>query len=232
METRNKNTPMMSILLTLPLFQGLTLEQLMLVLEKAVPEFLNLSDEPIMFSGDRHSRILLILKGTVMRRYTEPQGLCTLRETLREGDIIEFTSLFGKTTFVTADYYAEGDVTLLAFDKQYLFTVFNRFEVIQMNLLNLFCARAQALQAKHTPQVGRTIAERFLHLIDDLADTPYGKKELAVSRTDLATLLDLSRRPMSAEMVVWEQAGLVQLSYAQIVIPDLPLFRRSVMASN
>lgn len=230
MESNAPQTPMMSTLLALPLFQGLTLEQLMRVLEKAVPEFIYLSDEPILLRGDRHKRILLILKGRISRRHTDAQGVCTLHETLREGEMIEFTSLFGKSTLVGADYYAEGEVTLLAFDKQYLFTVFNRFDIIQMNLLNLCCARTQALQAKLTAKVGDTVAERFLHLVDTLSDNPYGEKVLAVSRAALADLLGVSRRPMSTEIVKWEQAGLIRLYYAQILIPDLPTFRSAVLS--
>ena len=229
MERKTKNTSMMSTLLTLPLFQGLTLEQLVLLLEKAVPEFIYLTDEPILLHGERHNRILLILNGNVLRHYTHPQGGCSLRETMHEGDIIELTSLFGKSTQLKADYAAQGEVTLLAFDKRYLFTVFNRFDIIQMNLLNLCCARSQTLQDKLTSSVGGTLGERFCHLVDTLSDSPSGAKELTVSRVRLAELLGVSRRPMSAEISTWEEAGLVSSSYAQIFIPDLPHLRQALL---
>lgn len=221
----------MSSLLTLPLFQGLTKEQLMNLLEKAIPEFISVTDEPILRRGDRHDRILLILKGRVTRSYTGPSR-CTLRELLCEGDIIEFTSLFGKSTRVLADYSAEGEVCLLAFDKRYMFTVFNRFDIIQLNMLNLYCAHAQALHSKLTAAVGNSLASRFCHLVDTLSDNSYGPKQLIVPRTRLAELFGCSRRPMSAQIVAWENAGLVKVAYGQILIPDLSHLRQVLMAKE
>lgn len=226
METKTKNTPMMSSLLGLSLFQGLTQEQLMSLLEKAVPEFITLTDEPILCRGDRHDRILIILKGTVTRSFTDSSCRCTLTEQMHEGDIIEFTSLFGRSILSRADYRAQGEVTLLAFDKKYMFTTFNRFEIIQMNMLNLYSARVQALQSKLTTNVGTSLGERFCHLVDALSDNSYGQKALIVSRVHLAELLDCSRRPMSAQIVAWQKAGLVELAYGQIIIPDLPRLRQ------
>ena len=215
------DTPMMSMLLTLPLFCGLTMEQLMSLLEKAVPEFITLTDVPILRRGERHSRLLFILQGTVTRQYTDPSGRCTLCEPLHEGDIVEFASLFGRGVLALADYYAEGEVRLLAFDKQYLFSVFNRYDIVQMNILNLCCAHADVLHAKLTTFPGDALERRFCHLVEAFSVTTHNPKRLKVPRTQLAELLGCSRRPMSERIAAWEKEGLVQTAYGEIIITNL-----------
>lgn len=216
-----ETTSMMSTLLTTPLFQGLTTDELMQLLERVSPDFLHYCDEPIVRQGEHHTRLLYVLHGTVHRSMQLPDIPFCFTEELGEPGIIEFSSLFGRTTILPASYYAVGDVTLLAFDKTVLFNTFGHFDIIQLNLLNILCSYIQAYTRKQMSlPSGENIPQRFCRLIDNLSLKPTGAKRLDIARTTLAAVLDCNRRTMSQQLVEWEKAGLLKLSYASIEIPE------------
>ena len=223
---------MMSTLLSTPLFQGLTMDELMKILEQVRPDFIRVSDTYILHRGEQASRLVYILSGRVWREVTAADDSFRFAEIQDVGTYIELSTLFGRDTTLRADYLAEGEVTLLAFDKKYLFSVFNHFDIVQLNLLNLlnlFCAQTQAIYDRQMPSLkaGRPAIDDamralFCRFIRTLSEHPWGEKRLDVTRVELARLLGCSRRRMSDEIGRWERQGLVTLAYSRIIIPDLP----------
>ena len=63
--------------------------------------------------------------------------------------------------------------------------------------------------------------ELFCHFVRSLCENPRGEKQLKMTRDDLALQLGCNRRRMSELIVSWQKAGLANLSYSQIAIPDL-----------
>ena len=214
-------TSMMSTLLSIPLFQGLTMDELMTLLEQVRPDFLHFEDEYFLRQGERHTQLLYILNGHVIRERKESHGNYLFSEVIEEGSFIEISSLFGRDISLRASYGAKGEVTLLAFDKSYMFNVFGRFSIVQLNLLNLYCAHSQALLENHIPPLGDDIRTRFCHLVRNLCESPFGEKQLKITRVNLARLLGCNCRRMSEEITCWQRAGLVSLTYGGLDIPDL-----------
>jgi len=212
---------MMSTLLSIPLFQGLTKDELINLLEKVRPDFLHFQDEYILHQGDNHLQLLIILKGVVRRELAAADDTYQFRESMEESSIIEISTLFGRNTALRASYYAEGEVSLLAFDKNYLFSVFGHFDIVQLNLLNYFCAHAQTIYERQAARSAGSIKGIFCHFIRNLSESPHGEKQLHITRINLAELLGCNRRRMSEEIAQWEREGLLSLSYGNIVIPDL-----------
>jgi len=216
-------TPMMSTLLSIPLFQGLTMDELLRLLEQVRPDFLHFADSDcIARQGERHSRLLYSLQGSVVREHAVQGGRLRLTETMAEGHFIELTSLFGRDTSLRAGYRAKGDVTLLAFDKEYMFSVFGHFSIVQLNLLNLFCAQSQAaLDRLNAPMRGDGLLPLFYRFVANLCETPWGEKMLDVTRVELARLMGCNRRRLSDRVAGWEARGLISIAYGRIVIPDM-----------
>ena len=217
----NMQTSMMSQLLSMPLFQGLTMDELMKLLEQVRPDFLHFEDAYIQRSGERHNRLLYILRGNVVRELSGPGGRFLFTEVLDESTFIEISSLFGRDTSLRASYRAVGEAVLLAFDKSYMFNVFGHFSIVQLNILNLYCAYSQSLLERQSMPIGDEIHTLFCHFIRSLCENPRGEKQLKMTRNDLALQLGCNRRRMSELIVSWQKAGLVDLSYSQISIPDL-----------
>ena len=214
-------TSMMSQLLSMPLFQGLTMDELMKLLEQVRPDFLHFEDDYIQRSGERHNRLLYILRGKVIRELPGPGNRYLFTEVLDESTFIEISSLFGRNTTLRASYRAVGEAVLLAFDKSYMFNVFGQFSIVQLNILNLYCAYAQSLLERQSLPIGDDIHTLFCHFVRSLCENPRGEKQLKMTRDDLALQLGCNRRRMSELIVSWQKAGLVNLSYSQIAIPDL-----------
>ena len=217
----NMQTSMMSQLLSMPLFQGLTMDELMKLLEQVRPDFLHFEDAYIQRSGERHNRLLYILRGNVVRELSGPGGRFLFTEVLDESTFIEISSLFGRDTSLRASYRAVGEAVLLAFDKSYMFNVFGHFSIVQLNILNLYCAYSQSLLERQSMPIGDEIHTLFCHFIRSLCENPRGEKQLKMTRNDLALQLGCNRRRMSELIVSWQKAGLVDLSYSHISIPDL-----------
>lgn len=215
-------TPMMSTLLSIPLFQGLTMDELLRLLEQVRPDFPHFDDSYIARQGERHRQLLYVLSGTVVREQDIQGGSLRLSERLPAGHFIELASLFGRDTSLRASYRAEGDVALLAFDKEFMFNVFGRFSIVQLNLLNLICAQSQsALDRLTAPVRGEGILPRFCRFVANLCETTWGEKQLDVTRVELARLMGCNPRRLSDEMAGWEARGLIIIAYSRIIIPDM-----------
>lgn len=216
-------TSMMSTLLSMPIFQGLTMDELMKLLAQVRPDFLHFEDSTILRQGEHHTRLLYVLRGSVVREMSATQGRYSISEVIDEQTFIEISSLFGRDTALRASYRAQGEVTLLAFDKSYMFNVFGQFSIVQLNILNLYCASTQALSERYdSPPLGEDIHARFCHFVRSQCENPRGEKQLKITRADLAEYLGCNRRRMSEIIVSWQRAGLVTISYGCITIPDLP----------
>ena len=212
---------MMSTLLSMPLFQGLTMDELMKLLEQVRPDFLHFENCEIVHQGERHTQLLYILSGHVERLHADPQARLLFSEELEDADFIEISNLFGRDTTLHSTYRAIGEVTLLAFDKSYMFNVFGHFSIVQLNLLNLYCAQTQALRERFRPLIGDNIHTRFCNFVHSYCENPSGEKQLKITRVDLARLLGCNRRRMSEAIANWQHAGLVTLTYGGIAIHDL-----------
>ena len=218
-------------LLSLSLFQGLTTEQLMDILTKTRIEFVNVKDDYILREGQRHEQMVFVIQGTILREYREEKGLFTFFEEIGT-DIIEPESLFGRDTTLRANYWASGSVTLVVFDKRNLFNVFNHFGIVQINILNSFCATIQSLQQKEFIPSGKNIGTSFCQFVSQLSTHPLGEKKIDITRTDLAVILGCNRRAMSEMLVTLEKEGLISIGYRLLTIPDLEALRQRVAQSD
>lgn len=221
------DSSMTSTLLSLSLFQGLTREELMDILTKTRLEFVNLKDSYVLRQGDRHEQVFFIISGNVVREYKDPEGRFTFCEPVC-GDIIEASSLFGRDTTLRASYRAEGNVTLMKFDKRYLFNVFNHFAIVQLNILNSLCASTQASEEKTFISSGKNIGTSLYQFVTGLSLYHEGAKTLEITRVDLADLLGCNRRAMSDLMTQWDERGIIVIGYRQFIIPSLETLKKII----
>lgn len=206
---------MMRTLLSLPLFQGLTRQELIEIIEKTKLEFVHVADAPVLRQGDHHTHVVHVLGGRVVR--TLRHGALTFSETLSTPALLEPCSLFGRDDTLRASYAVNGPADLLLIDKRYLYTLFNRYVVVQINILNLLSTRAQRLSQRLLPTPCTGIEERLLRLADDLGEQEGSERRLDVSRVQLADMLGVSRRAMSAVIADMQRRRLLRVEYGAII---------------
>ena len=136
-------------LLLLPLFQGLCKEDFTSILEKVRLHFQKYTaGSRIVKQGDYCNNIIFILQGEIRAESVDHTYHYTIHETLESPQIIEPYSLFGMYPQYTASYYAHTNVNAITIDKAYILSELNKYEIFQLNYLNMLSNRAQTIYRK------------------------------------------------------------------------------------
>ena len=204
----------------LPLLIGLSVSELMEILENVKFEF-NKYDEgtTIASQGDRGEKVIYILKGEI----------CVDR---RGGDMI-FTEYVDKTPFLlepenlwgmkqkythTYSFNTEGNTCSI--DKKQLNYLISNYGVMKTNLLSMVCNKLQtANQALQLP-ISNDLETRVIRYFSNNMLTKTGRKSIRVKMNTLADAVDATRLNISKVLNDWQEKNLVKLGRGMIEIPD------------
>ena len=204
----------------LPLLIGLSVSELMEILENVKFEF-NKYDEgtTIASQGDRCEKVIYILKGEI----------CVDR---RGGDMI-FTEYVDKTPFLlepenlwgmkqkythTYSFNTEGNTCSI--DKKQLNYLISNYGVMKTNLLSMVCNKLQtANQALQLP-ISNDLETRVIRYFSNNMLTKTGRKSIRVKMNTLADAVDATRLNISKVLNDWQEKNLVKLGRGMIEIPD------------
>lgn len=208
-------------LLLLPLFQGLSKNEFTSILEKVRFHFLTYQEgETFIRQGEDCHQLCFLLSGTAVVRNTDKEHGYTLSETLASPILIEPQSLFGMQTKYTATYQAQTQVKLLTIDKKYILSELNKYEIFQLNFLNLLSNRVQTAHQKIWNTHVGTLNEKVVHFIALRSQIPGGEKTLQITMEDWAGLIDETRINLSRLLNELQGKGLLQLKRKEFIIPD------------
>lgn len=213
-------TTMYDNLLLLPLFQGLSKNDLTTIIEKVKLHFRAYQQgEVIVKQGESCRQLCFLLDGEVMAKTQDKEHGFSLSEVLRHPYIIEPQSLFGMQTSYTATYCAHTSVHVLTIDKSFIFSELNNHEIFRLNYLNILSNRCQNANLKlwHT-HIG-TLGEKFVNFIALRSQQPDGEKVLQITMEDLANLIHETRINLSRMLNDLQDKGLVKLNRKVISIP-------------
>ena len=213
---------MYDTLLELPLFQGLTKENITSIIEKVKMGFHKYEDrETIVSQNDRCNRLIFILDGKVEITINDEKHNFKIVEEVEGPYIIEPQSLFGMHTNYHASYTATGDVETLNIDKGYILTNLCKYEIFNLNYLNILSNRAQTANNKlWNSHIGCT-KEKLMNFFALRCVIPYGKKTLFITMEDLASLIDDTRINVSRALNEFQEKGILTLGRKKITIEDL-----------
>lgn len=208
-------------LLLLPLFQGLSKNDITSMIEKVKLHFLQYQEgETFIHQGDTCNKLCFLMKGQMRVERQEKEHGYSLSEVIGEPCIIEPQSLFGMHPSYTATYRAHTNVHVLAIDKKYLFTELNKYEIFWLNLLNILSNRCQRSEEKIWNTHIGNLNEKFVNFISTRSQKQTGEKTLHVSMEDLANLINETRINLSRLLNDLQNKGLVQLKRKEIYIPE------------
>lgn len=209
-------------LLLLPLFQGLGKEDFTAILEKVKLHFQKYGPGVcIAHQGDTCRNIIFVLKGEIHSESTDIQHGYTLEETFRSPHVIEPYSLFGMHPQYTASYYTNTDTNIVTVDKSYILSELSKYQIFQLNYLNLLSNRAQTIYRKlWNAHIGNTY-EKITNFLQLRCTNPTGKKILHIRMEDLASLIDDTRINVSKVLNELRDNELITLSRKEIYIPAL-----------
>lgn len=213
---------MYETLLQLPMFQGLSKNDITDILAKVKFHFRKHSPgEQLYRQEERCTQVCFILSGTVVAETLSRDKSYTLCETLPVPHVIELYSLFGINPRYHSSYRVVDDVNTLTIDKQYLLGELNGYVPCGINFSNIISSRAQYLYQRIWSDVTGGLRERFVHFLLLHSLRPAGHKVLHIKMEDLAALLGDSRINVSRLLNSLQDDGLVTLRRKEIEIPAL-----------
>ena len=213
---------MYDTLLELPLFQGLTKENITSIIEKVKMGFHKYeARQNIVLQNDKCNSLIFILEGKVAVTTNDATHGFKIVEEIQAPYIIEPQSLFGMHTKYHASYTAAEDVDILNIDKGYILTNLCKYEIFNLNYLNILSNRAQTANSKlWNSHIGGT-KEKLMNFLALRCVIPYGKKTLYITMEDLASLIDDTRINVSRALNEFQEKGILTLGRKKITIEDL-----------
>lgn len=208
-------------LLLLPLFQGLSKNNLTTIIEKVKFHFHTYEEgETIIRQGDDCRQLCFLMNGEVTAQITDPTHGFSITEVLEAPFNIELYSLYGMHTRYRATYTARTKVNLLTIDKDYIFQELSKYYIFRLNFLNILSNHCQNAQNKLWNTHIGSLSEKFIQFISLRSQTQTGEKTLLITMEDLANLISETRINVSRLLNQLQADGHLTLRRKGMVIHD------------
>ena len=208
-------------LLLLPLFQGLGRQDFTTILGKAKLHFRKYAAGcAIVEQGSKCNAIVFALDGKIVSEKKDEAIGYSLTEYFDAPFVIEPYSLFGMYPSYTATYKALTDVSVVSVEKRDILSVLNKFEIFQINYLNLLSNHAQGLTLRLWNIHSGDAVEKIVNFVRKRCLTPQGEKKLRIRMEDFAGLTGETRMSISKGLNTLKEKKLISLGRKEITIPD------------
>lgn len=215
----NENNSIVDLILGLPLFQGITREQLKLLVERFPFHFLKYSaDEPIVHDGESCRQVKFILTGAVDVITPLPASDIVVSHRLKAPDVLLADRLFGLDICYHGEVSAGGDCSIMQLEKKDFFAMLQSSEVVLLNLLNMLSFRAQqpSIYLRDIDTMG--VEQRLATLVSTTTTRQSTDIVVAGSRMALATLLGSSRAQQHEALARLSNKGVISVDGNEIAV--------------
>lgn len=217
---------MFDTLLQLPLFQGMTLDDLTMIVEKAKMHFEKRKQgELIEQAGTMCDHFTFILKGDVEVTTVSPDGMYAFTEYFSSPYLIEPQSLFGLYTTYVSTVKAVGEVATVRIDKPTIAQVLFNYEIFRLNYQNILSGRAQNLQRRLWATPAKLLRDRMTQFFLIHLERVTGRKIVKVKMENLALILNETRLNVSKVLNQMQDEGILSLHRGEIEIHEASLLQ-------
>lgn len=209
-------------LLQLPLFQGLTQQEISDVLSHVRLDFANYhrGDEVVM--QDEACRTLVyIISGEMTAEYRDPKERFMFMEYLPHLKVIEPYNMFGMHQKFSRTYTFSTEGTTLTIDKQMLLKNLMENDIIKINFMNITSNKYQQLLHLMWDFPDDTPRNKIVKFILSHSIVPKGKKDIQIKMRDLADIIHETRLNVSGALNEMQEEGLVTLQRGGFTIGEL-----------
>ena len=212
---------MFDILMELPLFKGVSKEQMEKTVGSAKFHFLKyLPGSTIFREGDPCTDLAFIISGTVKITIVNPDGRFSVTQSLEARDVISPDFLFGRLTCYPGTIEAVDTVSLLLIPKSDYIKILLSDQVFLFNYLNLLSMNAQkAVEGILAVSTGN-LAERIAFWISALTQPRSFDIELVCRQRDIVGLFGVPRTTLRATLEELKEQGLIDYSLYGIKVKD------------
>lgn len=211
---------MFDTLLSLPLFQGLSNDDLTRILESTHLSFETLPPKSVITHQDELcTGLTFVLSGEVEGLTEAADRSWSVEESLPTPLVLGLDVLYGRARTHQFSVYARTSTRLLNIDKHTVAALTGYFEVFRINVLNtLTTAIAQQRQPLWTP-AATTLEGRIVEFLRLHVHRPAGQKTFHISMRTLGAYLGEDQRYISMAAHRIERRGYIQLRRSAIHVP-------------
>lgn len=207
-------------LLQLPLFQGMTIENMTNVVGKVRMHFSKVDiGDNIVNKGDDCNQLLYILSGEVEK--TTSNDVCTLHEFVVGPYLVEPASLYGLSPKFRSTYTALTPVTILSIGKSFVRNELFNYNIFTLNFVNTLSRQVQ----RNNDRLWRIIPSSPENVIKQFilsrCESFEGPKIVSISTHDLAAAINLSDRATDLGIKSLVAKSLIAIDKGSILVEDV-----------
>ena len=208
---------MYDILLSLPLFKGVSLPRIFELIGSSRFHFLKyLQGEKIVDEGDRCTHIKFIISGSARSTISNSNGRFRVAQTLSAPDVIAPEYLLGLTPFYPCDVIALEPVGIMQIEKQDYIRMLESDEIFLLNYTNLLSMKAQRAVDGILAITSGSLEERIAYWIASLTSQGGTDIVLTCRQRDLYALFGVQRSSFVGVLDNMRDRGLITFDHNEI----------------
>jgi CRP-like cAMP-binding protein len=217
-------------LLLLPIFNGLTTEELTQIISQIHLDFRQYGDgEAIVCQDDRCDRILYVLNGKIRSEYADPESRFIVTEVIDKPFVVEPYNLFGMSQRYEHSYVTIEPSDTVTINKRDFNNIMLNYHIVKTNILNMFCAKIQRLTKMTRECEPESVEKKIVRFLQCHTLNGKGYKTLQIRMEDLASLIKETRLNVSFALRNMNQQGyILQPHRSTIVVPDMQMLITSI----
>ncbi len=214
-------------LLQLPLFQGMSTQDVSDVMSHVRLDFVNYHrGDEIVMQGESCKKLIYIINGEVMAEYRNDERQFTLAEPLPDLKVLEPYNMFGMYQTYSRTYTFMTEGSTLAIDKRVLLNQLMTHNIVKINLMNIACNKYQQTQRLLCDYPDDSVRHKIIKFVLSHAISPKGRKEVQIKMTDLADIIHETRLNVSIVLNEMQEQGLITMQRGSFIIHDLQTLSR------
>ena len=210
------------LLLQLPLFQGMSRDDLTEVVAHTKMDFSKKSAGHVVAHTDTPcQQLIFILKGDINVTTTAIDRHYSVSETLHAPLALQPERLFGLQQQYSHTYTTAAPCQLLTISKTDIMQLSSRFLIFRINLLNIIATQVQKAEQQRWHRQPEALTLRIATFLKQHCLYPAGEKTFHIRMNDLARELNDSRLNISHALNAMQAQGLLTLKRGVILIPQI-----------
>lgn len=215
-------------LLQLPLFQGMTTQEVSDVMSHVRLDFVNYHrGDEIVMQGESCKKLIYIISGEVMAEHKNADQQFTLTEQLPDLKVLEPYNLFGMYQTYSRTYTFTTEGSTLAIDKQVMLNQLLTNTIAKINLMNIVCNKYQQTQQLLSNYPDDSVRHKIVKFVLTHSISPRGQKNIQIKMTDLANIIHETRLNVSIVLNEMQEQGLITMQRGCFIINDLQTLSRA-----
>lgn len=208
-------------MMELPLFHGVSFQNLSEVLGKHRFHFLKYADgATVVNTGDPCTHLLTVISGSVKSSIASADHRVTVTQILDAPDIIAPEFFFGKTTRYPSTIVAQGTCGVMLIEKKDYITIINSDEVLLFNFLNLLSRSAQWATEGVLALTQGDLKKRVAYWIVALTKSNGRDITMECRHRDLYSVFGVPRQSLIATLEQMKDDGIIDYTPSAIRVSD------------